>query len=468
MRRRIVFDPDLALPWVCVAAAFAWFAGLALCRPAADGDLLWQRWLGTTIIHNGAIPRQLGAETFTASGAPWTPQEWLFSLALAVTSAHHLEWLVPLACALAATLAVATVVLRCRRRAVSPILAAGGAIVCVLATIQSYGVRAQVLGWAGLATTLWLLEREDAWSYAVIPITAIWANLHASVFLAPTVATLAAAAIALRDRCWSPALRRALAIAAGSALATLATPLGLALPRYALMLLGSPIRASISEWGATSAGNAAFVIGALPLILVLALFGTRTALRDRFLVAAFVVALFGAVRNIPIFAIAVAPIALAALPSRPRVPMRVASRAAFAGACLAGALFGALPWRLEPAADELLPLRPARALLANQSNARVFCEDFAWCSLFLGTPSVRVFLDGRCDPYPASVWRDYRLVLDGDPRWSSVLASHHVDAVLVRRDSALDALLASRGRWRAVSADRQARLYVRDAIVARP
>jgi len=51
-------------------------------------------------------------------------------------------------------------------------------------------------------------------------------------------------------------------------------------------------------------------------------------------------------------------------------------------------------------------------------GSRVFCEDLAWCSVFLGDRSTRVFMDGRCDPYPLPVWRDYIAVIGGNSVWS--------------------------------------------------
>jgi hypothetical protein len=120
-----------------------------------------------------------------------------------------------------------------------------------------------------------------------------------------------------------------------------------------------------------------------------------------------------------------------------------------------------VPWRLPASADQL-PVGPVRDVIATRPASRVFCEDFAWCSLFLGTRGARVFLDGRCDPYPDAVWREYRIVLDGDPRWSSVLASYRVDTVLARPDGVLDTLLAGRRGWRLLASDDRARLYVRE------
>ncbi|MDB5095115.1 MAG: hypothetical protein JWO85_3216 [Candidatus Eremiobacteraeota bacterium] len=474
-RARIRLDPDRLLPWVCVVAGFGWVSAAALKLPAGDGDLLWQRWLGARILHERAIPRALGPETFSAAGAPWTPHEWLFSTALAFGMDRGVAWLLPLACALAVGCALAAVVLRCRARGVSPVLSSAAVLVCVLATLQSFGVRAQVFGWAGLASVLWLLELEGPGAWAAVPLTMVWANLHASAFLAPAVAVLFALAVALRDRRWSREVARRTALAAACGAATLATPLGLDLPRYAAALLTSPIRHSISEWGATSLASAAFMFGALPLLLVLVVFGVRTSLRDRLVAVAFGVLLFTAVRNVPVFAFAVAPIALAALPrgrarEDPQGPARALAWSTLGVAAFAAALLFVLPWQAAPARESTLPFGPARVLLDQaRTPPRVFCEDFAWCSLFLAEAvPARFFMDGRCDPYPADVWREYRDVLDGNRRWAAILDRRRIDAVLVRRDGALDSLLAERsGIWRSIAADAHARLYVRPALIAR-
>lgn len=469
-RRR---GPAAALPWACVASVVAWFAALAVRFPRGDGDLLWQRWLGDRILREHAIPRALGPEAFAAEGAPWTPHEWLFSTVLAWTSARGASWIVPLLCALAFGVVLASVVLRCRRRGVSDVTASIAVLLCALAAMQSFGARAQVLGWACLASTMWLLELEGPWAWAVVPLTVGWANLHASAFLAPAVAVLFALAAALRERAWSPAVRRSVALALASAAATLATPFGLDLTRYAAALLTSPIRHSISEWGATSASSAAFVAGALPLVLLLAVFGARSSLRDRLIAVAFTIVLFSAVRNVPVFALVVAPIALAAIPHRPgrAAPPPHGPRAlawtTLVAVALCGVVLSGLTWRDAPLAGDGLPAGSARTLLAQaHTPPRVFCEDFAWCSIFLDRPA-RFFMDGRCDPYPARIWGEYREVIDGNRGWASILDRERIDAVLVRRNGALESLLAERrGAWRRIGSDRISALYVRPPLLA--
>jgi len=471
-RRRV--DPNALLPWACVAAVTGWLTALALRFPARDGDLLWQRWLGERILREHAIPRALGPETFAADGAPWTPHEWLFSTALAWTGDHALRWALPVLCALAAALVLTTVVLRCARRGVSPTGASAAVLVCAFAMLQSFGVRAQVLGWACLSVVVLLLEIEGPWAWAAVPATAVWANLHASAFLAPATAALIALAAVMRDRAWSAAVRRSTMIAAACGAATLATPLGVDLARYAGALLTSPIRDSIDEWTATSISNAGFLAGALPLVLVLAAFGVRASLRDRLLALAFALLLFCAVRNVPVFALVAAPIAFAALPRaragavRAHPAARGGAWATLAAVACCGIAITAISWRGAPAAGDALPLSPVHTLLAQAHEPpRVLCEDFAWCSLLLGQPA-QFFMDGRCDPYPPDVWHDYRVIVRGNRGWDVVLDRYRVDAVLVRRDGALDSLLAERSRaWHVLAANGLTRLYVRSLLLAR-
>jgi hypothetical protein len=59
-------------------------------RSPSNGDLYWQRRVGETILHTHCLPMMLGAETFTAAGASWVLQEWLFDLALAASREHQM------------------------------------------------------------------------------------------------------------------------------------------------------------------------------------------------------------------------------------------------------------------------------------------------------------------------------------------------------------------------------------------
>ncbi|MGH7662508.1 MAG: hypothetical protein ACRENA_16520 [Vulcanimicrobiaceae bacterium] len=443
---------------ISIAGATAWLVTLAVRASARDGDPWWQRWLGERILHEHALPRALGSEAFAANGAPWTPQEWLYSLLLALTQDHHAAWIMPAASGLAAGIALAGVATRCSRRGVSDAYGAAAVLLCMVAMLQSFGARPQVFGWAGLSLLLLCLESDGIAAWACVPLTALWANLHASVLISPLVALLFALA--------QPSRRR-FAIAAACALAVFATPLGADLPRYAVALALSPIRGAIAEWAATSTNSFAFMAGALPLLLILAIFGRELSARDKVLTAAFVPGLFFAVRNVPLFSIAIAPIALSALPARTAsARSRIAFGLTAASIAVAFAAISIAAWYKAPS----MPSIPSRLAVALKSNTRteprVFCEDFAWCSLFLSPETqAQVFMDGRADPYPPALWSKYRDVIDGRRDWAAILDAYRVDAVLVRRNGALDSLLATSTAWKPLAVDGQARLYIKHGIL---
>ena len=68
----------------------ALFLVLGPLHAAGDGDLYWQRWLGDLLLRTHQLPDVLGSGTFTAPNAPWVPQEWVFSLAVALAMNQHL------------------------------------------------------------------------------------------------------------------------------------------------------------------------------------------------------------------------------------------------------------------------------------------------------------------------------------------------------------------------------------------
>jgi hypothetical protein len=209
---------------------------------------------------------------------------------------------------------------------------------------------------------------------------------------------------------------------------------------------------------------------------MLVAFGVRSRVRDRIVAVVFTVFLFAAVRNVPIFTFAVAPIALAALPSKTRIaaaPLsaRIAGWLTVAAAATAAVAIATLTWNAAPVAPAALPDQTRAALLLRaRTQPRVLCEDFAWCGVFLGrTPRAAVFMDGRSDPYPVVVWNAYLIALHGNAGWDAVLARYRVNALLVRPDGALESLLRTQPRqWRMIAHDRVARLYVRPALLERP
>lgn len=427
-----------------------------------DGDLYWQRWLGELVLQTHRLPAALGSETFTAAGAPWVPQEWLFSTIVAIAMAHGLFLVLAIAVSALPIAILWSIFARCRE--VAPPAAIGIALFfCGWAFMESFGVRAQVLGWALFAAFALFIERRDRWYYAAVPTTVLWANVHASVALAPAIVAMRLAAAALDGG--GAALRgsRDLAMLPAVLLATICSPLGVRLPAYAIGLAASPIRHFIAEWQPASFHDVSFVVGALPLALAI-LLGGKATLAQRRLELFPAALLFGATlfaaRNIPLFAIAAAP--LAAIGLSRRFPALARLRASTrelepVGLTAIGAaivLSGIGLMRLQRQEPPRLPVSVIAALAADRAEHRLFCENFTWCSLALQYPRLRVFMDGRCDPYPLRVWRAYGAALKGGLSSRSVLRDYGVDTVVATRGGAIAEALATTAGWTVALQDR--------------
>ncbi len=460
--------------WFVIAVFAGRFVATAVCFPHGDGDLGWQRWLGGRILASGRLPDALGSETFTAVGAHWVPQEWLFSI-LAYLS-RGAGWIA--FASLCAACAVATIVLtgrRATRRGVHPYATAVVVSALGIGLLESFGVRVQVLAWPLAAAFLLLLEYDGPQAYAAIAIAALWSNVHASVVLAPVFAG-AAFVGTFFDEGLTARARRLLVIAASSALATCANPLGWRLPAYAVTLFTSPFKSMISEWKHTDIGDTSFAYGALPLVAIVVAFGVRgrRPWRDRITLAVVGWLMLSAARNVAIFCIAAAPIAAESLTAgvtflRERlgtiafaVPTRAArwGEAALVVALAAGIGASLVHTERTGGAPDDQPTAALAAIRATPQARNVFCADFAWCSFLLASRD-RVFLDGRADPYPQKVWDDFGTIVRVRPAWRKTLRSRDVDTVLVARNAPLESALALDPGWKSTYVDRTYRVWSR-------
>jgi hypothetical protein len=269
--------------------------------------------------------------------------------------------------------------------------------------------------------------------------------------------------------------RRRLLLSAIVPCATLATPLGLKLPEYALMLVRSPIRRFIDEWQPVGRGHMFFWYGALPLILLVLLCGRKFARerpRDAALVGILAVMTILAVRNGALLGFAAMPLAALSLDVvlgrfafwridllRSPGPRRLA---VFGGAIFAVVVFivgvrgipgAAAPWR--PALDAF------GKLSALPGEHRLFCYDFAVCSPALDFPALRVYMDGRADPYPPQIWYDFNTLRYATPGWQELLRRYGINAIYTKRGDKLDAGLKKLPDWAPLTtAEKCCRLYV--------
>ena len=378
--------------------------------------------------------------------------------------------------ALCAVTTLALVALRALRRGASPLATSICVAFAGIGLVESFGVRAQVVAWPLIALFLFLLDQEGPWIWALVPVAAVWSNLHASAMLAPVLVGAATFGVALEERRVNARVGRYVALTAAVAVAICLNPLGSALPHYALTLFSNPIKHYISEWKVTDIGDTSFAFGALPLLLGALVLGAGARERrwkDVIVFAAFAYLLLAAARNIAIFGLEAAPLVAIGLtrvwPQHDQGEATPLDRTmdfvlpAFSfviSLVVAVQLIRAIP----SDAERGIP-SAALAALDRAGTHRLFCSDFAWCGLVLpptgGLPRQRTFLDGRADPFPSDVWKDYVAIVRVTPAWQQQLDSHHVDAVLVSAGAPLGQALALVPGWRTSYRDKNFWLYLR-------
>ncbi|HEY1868854.1 MAG TPA: hypothetical protein VGG70_11215 [Candidatus Cybelea sp.] len=431
------------------------FLVLGPLRAPGDGDLYWQRWLGELVLQTHRLPTTLGNTTFTAAGAAWIPQEWLFSVAVALARDYH-AFLVLSILVSALPLAILFSIYWRSRAESAPEAIGIVLLICGVAFLESFGARAQVLGWAALAVFMFFIERRDRWYYAALPAAVIWANLHASVAIAPAI-VLARTAASFADGGLSGLRKsRDLVMLPLVVLATFCTPFGWRLPAFALALANSPIRHYIQEWQRPGWGDISFMLGALPIALAI-LLGGRTTLAARKLQSfpsalLFAATLFAA-RNITLFVIVAAPLAACGLQARFPQLRRLGSKFAelepvgLPAIAIAVAASAFALARIQAHAPAPLPAAAISSLTTDGRNHRVFCENFTWCSVALQYPTLQVFIDGRCDGYPLAVWNDYVSTIRARKNWSEPLEKYGVGYVIAQRGSRLANAIEKLPHW---------------------
>ncbi|HZY99316.1 MAG TPA: hypothetical protein VFE36_07060 [Candidatus Baltobacteraceae bacterium] len=466
----------MALAYLVVLIVFAAFTGRAMRTPFGDGDLFWQKHLGAYVVTHHALPNALDGTTFTAPGAPWTPQEWLFGILAHLAISHDAIWILAL---IASAVLSAALLISARRAARWGVSSTAIAIVVTLLAVDlggAYGIRAQVFAWPFFALLLLALDLSGPAVFLALLVVAAWANFHASVMIAIPIVWIDAAVAWFLGGDEKERVRRSI-LALAVPFATLATPLGVRLPLYALTLVRSPIRQSIDEWQhLTFSGHHAFFwVGGVPLVLLAAscartLFKERP--RDLICTALLFAMTVAAIRNAALVGIVAAPIAARAIDlifapfawwRRDLLHDRGLRILAFSGTVVASVFVFVASLRAPVKASTWLPpVATFERISALGPDRRVFCYDFSTCSIALDYPNLRVFIDGRADPYPLWVWNDFNDIRTAKSDWRWLLDYFAVDTVVVKVDDRLDKALRTRRGWRALPRlDRCCRAYVR-------
>ena len=455
----------------------------------ADGDAGWHVRTGQAILASGKAPT-VDPYSFSRAGQPWCDWEWLSDVAFA----RAYQWRgMGGAAALAAVvlcLAAAALLLWQLRRGAGLWIALGVTLAASSASSVHYLARPHVFSILLYTLCLWSLDedrrRSRLWIWMLVPVAALWANLHGG-FVA-LVATLAlAAAVSALERGWRQA-RRYGALALLSLAATCLNPYGWRLHQHIFEYLNSSwILNHVQEFQSPEIRSEGMVVFAALLVGGVAAASRALARGERFegaLALAWGFAALRSARHIPFFAIAAAPVVSGECARwwrgiAERAPSRSARRVFWeagwelghaprvsawlaAGAAVALAVAGVaaeFPASRFPA----LAVERNLGLLAPRGAAPRILTSDQWGDylIFRFYPRQRVFFDGRSDFYGPALGTDYTVLAAAQDGCLKLLDRYRFDAALLPRDWPLGAVLDGNAQWKRAYRDEVATLYVR-------
>jgi hypothetical protein len=453
--------PSSAMPLVGLLLLVA---GLCLA-PMAETDLFFRLASGEEILRAGAIPRT-NRFSFTFPDHPYLDPAWLFDLtAAALFRAGGFPSVV-----IGKTVVVLAVFgagyALCRRRGASPLAAALVLAAAAFVMRERLVERPHVFSLAGEVALLFALAAKRTPAFWIVPVTALWANLHAGAFLAPALLLLAALGTLVDSR-GRRIDGRTLAVAGACLPALLVTPVGTGLLRYLGFHAGIFALHPVDEFRAASWTSDAplFVFVAVAAAAIAT--APRPLWRDLLPVLGLALLAATSVRFGADLALVAAPLVATSLTHRLRsLPLPRATDAVAGGALCAAALVPRLGERPPLAIDldrSQLSLEAVAFAEEHGLRERMY-NDFELGAYLLwqGYPRHRVFVDPRLPAYP----RSFHALL-GDPKldraaWDAALESFGVESALLghaginHRISWWDP-----ARWALVYRARDARVFVR-------
>jgi hypothetical protein len=444
-------------------------------RLLIDPDTMWQITVGQWILDHRAVP-ETDVFSFTMRGQPWISTQWLAQVLFAKTYALF-GWSGPVvmsAGAIAATFALLTKYLgRHLSESTTLVFVAAALALTVPHLLARPHVLAMPLMVAWVGALITAADRRDAPSLWLLPVMALWANLHGGfVFGLALIAPIALDAVVNAE----VKARHALALRwAAFGLAALAasccTPYGWnsLLASQKILELGSALPL-IMEWKPADFGS----LGALEICLLLGIGLTLwrgislPPLRIALLLGLVHMALSQA-RAGEMLAL-LAPLVIAAPLARQiggadvsatAPPARGVLFASCALIVMAGTFAYAAVHRFEPhphsapvaAVTELKKLNLARVL-----------NDYDFGGYLIAN-GVAPFIDGRTELYGEKFFVDHNAasgLMEPDNLFR-LLAQYDIDATLMRTQSAASKLLDHIDGWQKVYSDDIATIHVRKA-----
>lgn len=466
--------------------------GMAV-RETLDPDMWWHLKTGESILEQG-IPHQ-DIFSFTVPTNEWITHEWLSELLmwLMYRAAGLPGLIIAFACLIGLTYWV--LYLSCDGR---PYLAAFVTLLAAITSAIVWGARPQIFNLLLTALYVLIINRfkeqpaRRRWLWWLVPLTAVWANLHSGYLLGVVLLTCYAGGAALdkwfgsrraEPLSWSD-IRLLAVVTAVSFLAAALNPNGVELWVYPFLTLGSgAMQAYIQEWHSPNFHLAIF----WPFVVMLALGPIswildkeRPSLTDGLLFFGTGAAGLLSARHIPLFAIVTAPIIAKYLwigladtafgrSLQQSEPPLSKGMAMLNWVLLLLAVGGTIAWTVqkvegnETAVAELYPVKAVDFLQSEGWANLPGYNSYNWGG-YLIWHDIPVFVDGRADVYGDPFLIQYRQAFDALPTWEEPLERFNVAYVLMERGSPLNTVLETHPDWGLLYEDDVAIVFVREGV----
>ncbi|MBM2843591.1 MAG: hypothetical protein HW404_1428 [Anaerolineales bacterium] len=465
-------------------------------RPSFDTDTWWHLRAGQWIVENLQAPR-IDSFSSTMRGSPWAYPGWLAQVVM--LGVYRLGGLAGLTAFSAVLVGVAFLFLWPLLE--GPLLLRAAILLLAAATSAVYwAARPHIASFALAALFLWAL---DQWHRGrrprviwLLPLAmALWVNLHGGfaigfilllMYFAAALVDLVAIPVRHRGT-WGEAwrVRRGevatlaavllLCLAAGAV-----NPHGPAILAYPFKTVSLPVLQSyVQEWQPPDLRTLQllpFLGMLLFLIVALGIRRTTPTTTELFTAGGWMALALLAVRNVPVFALAAAPViarhtsaALRSVDRGPASGTTVREKRALNAALGAGLLTLLLAWTAVQASpgrtrahlEAQVPVAAVQSMRELRPDGNLF-NDYNWGGYVLWelSPAYSTFVDGRTDVFSAEVFEDYVLLWATQPGWEAAIERWNIAVVLLPPRSPLVTALREAG-WEARFSDDQAVVLLR-------
>jgi len=481
---------NITLKRVMQVYVFA-YAFFFASRPLSDGDFWWHLRTGEYIVRHHSIPRT-DPFSFSNFGKPWVAHEWLSDLIFYLVYSHFgFNTLIFVFAVLTAT-AFLMVFMRCDAHAFV------GAFATLLATssvLTTVGVRprAFTLLFASfflLVLTQYTQGRQRKQLWLLVPVMALWVNLHAGFLIGLVLIALTIVGLFLDSwmegkplaSAW-PSARKLLLVLVASCGAVLLNPQGVKIFLFPFEFFFSPVQQNqINDWLSPNFHQPEFLPLAFLLLattVVMALSPSRPKLSELVLFLSTLYATLKSNRHVAIFALIAAPLfanyfqswidstALRRSFGSDRSERRDRANMFFAVLMLIPAVALTIQLKKEiystPKQERVgVPLQAVAYMKAQNVTGRTFTDPNIWSGyLIWEMPQNPVFIDGRIDMYGDEFVTYYLKIINGTEDWESAFDQYQIRAAVISPKSVLRLQMQKSPKWQEVYSDEMAVVFAR-------